>query len=735
MTTRDVSIRLSIQDAETVRVALEKLGTDGQAALKKIETASAHPSAGLGALDKSVASAKSSIKDLGSELGPVGSLLMGLGPIGITVAAGLGGALLVMHEMSKEANALAERAEGIRTFAEITGFTTAQVQALTAEGTKFNVSNEQLSGGLQHLAVNLDQAHRAQGSLYQDLERVNPKLADQVAAAKDVASAYDLIGRAIAQATAAGNTSEAAAVARAAFGRNFGGQGALAADVAGQGGPNSLAATYVAAGKALDDGLLKRLTELAKQNAQLEQQTKDIWASMYSEDVLRRANEMDKVMLNLAQHAKELHDATKDEGLGDWFRRTFAKMGAAQSDAEAGTNFAEQIDNESLYGAARRRLAARLQSGERSNLDQVWRPKGDGTDQGAPKIPNPDPEGNLFTAAEHLKQFVAVLGGAATPAEQLKARIAELNAQVKDHPALAQAAARAEQFLKQSQTEAAASARERLGVASQEEIFSAKKIQLLREEVAAVNMSEAEKQAAIARTARAAEQAFRQEQINNSAFKGLAAVAHPDMNASIDQLATGTLNSLDTTLVSVINHTQQGSEAWKKFGLNAIGAIESSIIKMAIFAPILRGIETMLAGSLSGGVGSGGKAGLPFAMGGIMTPRGSLPLHFYEGGGIATGPQMAIFGEGRQNEAYVPLPDGRAIPVNMKGAGGGGGVTVHGSLVTVNVHAAGALDRGAIEKMVDTGSMRAVSTAAALIRSSNEGMNSRLMMNDARGIG
>jgi hypothetical protein len=33
---------------------------------------------------------------------------------------------------------------------------------------------------------------------------------------------------------------------------------------------------------------------------------------------------------------------------------------------------------------------------------------------------------------------------------------------------------------------------------------------------------------------------------------------------------------------------------------------------------------------------------------------------------VATGPQMALFGEGSMNEAFVPLPDGRRIPVTLK---------------------------------------------------------------------
>ena len=56
-----------------------------------------------------------------------------------------------------------------------------------------------------------------------------------------------------------------------------------------------------------------------------------------------------------------------------------------------------------------------------------------------------------------------------------------------------------------------------------------------------------------------------------------------------------------------------------------------------------------------------------FANGGIMTKFGSLPLNKYANGGVATTPQVAIFGEGRMNEAYVPLPDGRTIPVTMTG--------------------------------------------------------------------
>lgn len=54
-----------------------------------------------------------------------------------------------------------------------------------------------------------------------------------------------------------------------------------------------------------------------------------------------------------------------------------------------------------------------------------------------------------------------------------------------------------------------------------------------------------------------------------------------------------------------------------------------------------------------------------FAGGGIMTPWGEMPLHKYDGGGVATSPQVAMFGEGSTPEAYVPVPSGR-IPVELR---------------------------------------------------------------------
>lgn len=70
--------------------------------------------------------------------------------------------------------------------------------------------------------------------------------------------------------------------------------------------------------------------------------------------------------------------------------------------------------------------------------------------------------------------------------------------------------------------------------------------------------------------------------------------------------------------------------------------------------------------------------------GGVVGPRGMIPLQRYASGGIATDPTLAMFGEGSQNEAFVPLPDGRSIPVNLGGDGGNKGNTIINMRVVAN---------------------------------------------------
>lgn len=96
-------------------------------------------------------------------------------------------------------------------------------------------------------------------------------------------------------------------------------------------------------------------------------------------------------------------------------------------------------------------------------------------------------------------------------------------------------------------------------------------------------------------------------------------------------------------------------------------------------------IDTSGFGPTTASLGSG-LYGIPFAKGGVMTAGGPLDLKAYAKGGVANSPQLALFGEGSMNEAFVPLPDGRSIPVTIRSEGGGdaGAQTVNISIVVNN---------------------------------------------------
>ncbi len=139
------------------------------------------------------------------------------------------------------------------------------------------------------------------------------------------------------------------------------------------------------------------------------------------------------------------------------------------------------------------------------------------------------------------------------------------------------------------------------------------------------------------------------------------------------QMATESLNGFISDLRRGATGVQAFANVLNRIGDKAINNVVDSLVSGA-FGSFAGGGGGAAASATSsaGGMGgifstliSGAKSFFGFANGGIMTPYGQMPLHTYSKGGVASSPQAAIFGEGSQNEAYVPLPDGKRIPVAM----------------------------------------------------------------------
>lgn len=133
------------------------------------------------------------------------------------------------------------------------------------------------------------------------------------------------------------------------------------------------------------------------------------------------------------------------------------------------------------------------------------------------------------------------------------------------------------------------------------------------------------------------------------------------------ELVQGIANSIGSGIGSALDLLIEGTDNWgnslREIGATVLKDIARQILQIMVIAPIVKGITKAFG----------------FANGGIMTGDGPVPLKKYAAGGIARSPQLALFGEGSRPEAYVPLPDGRRIPVAMKG-GGGGNTTVNVSV-------------------------------------------------------
>jgi tape measure domain-containing protein len=113
---------------------------------------------------------------------------------------------------------------------------------------------------------------------------------------------------------------------------------------------------------------------------------------------------------------------------------------------------------------------------------------------------------------------------------------------------------------------------------------------------------------------------------------------------------------------------------------------------------LIQGLSGFLPGlgSFAGGAGFGGPVLLPTgadigAGGGILqnaqgqgfgTPGPDFGFRQFATGGIVKGPTLGLVGEGRFNEAVVPLPDGKSIPVEL--GKDGGNQIISNITITVN---------------------------------------------------
>ncbi|CAA7621623.1 Phage-related minor tail protein (fragment) [Candidatus Terasakiella magnetica] len=149
MATKSVSIRLSLQDGETVRRALLQLGEDGQKALLRIETAAQPASKSLLAMNAASQDIQGGMAGFASRLGPIGSVMMALGPAGLAAGAAIGFFGKAMVESTIKVESLEARLKGLVGAAALTETTT----YLYAQAQKTGTALETVVGAYSRLAA------------------------------------------------------------------------------------------------------------------------------------------------------------------------------------------------------------------------------------------------------------------------------------------------------------------------------------------------------------------------------------------------------------------------------------------------------------------------------------------------------------------------------------------------------------------------------------------------------
>ena len=151
---------------------------------------------------------------------------------------------------------------------------------------------------------------------------------------------------------------------------------------------------------------------------------------------------------------------------------------------------------------------------------------------------------------------------------------------------------------------------------------------------------------------------------------------------TIEELATkigqGITQGITQTIQGIAQGTLTLEQGLKNMLRNVLLNISQFLLEEAVMKPLQNALKQLLQsvlGGLGGSSSSGGGfnwgsiigsigtwIGSFFATGGIM-PGHFTPIQAFASGGVVSRPTFGMIGEGDRNEAVVPLPDGRSIPM------------------------------------------------------------------------
>jgi tape measure domain-containing protein len=189
--------------------------------------------------------------------------------------------------------------------------------------------------------------------------------------------------------------------------------------------------------------------------------------------------------------------------------------------------------------------------------------------------------------------------------------------------------------------------------------------------LAATNPALAEQIRLLREKAKALDDATAKQEKNNNSFgtkfKQQLQDAYKAATDLGTQLGGFVVSGIDGLTNAIVEFAATGKAAFKEFAASALKELGAIFVKYALFKALFGIFPGLSIGMAATGGATGPDSSAPlkkFATGGVMS-NNVVPMRRYASGGIARSPEMAIYGE-RGPEAYVPLPDGRSIPVKLR---------------------------------------------------------------------
>jgi hypothetical protein len=626
---------------------------------------------------------------LSAGAGPVGTFLASLGPLGFAASAALGGLNAALSSINSGAHELAQKSIELQKFADTTGLTTAQVQALRSEASKFNLTGDEIENTIRQFTARFNELRLGHGELLTQVLRVKPALAGEMASARDAASALTLFGQAL---QGVNNVFERNALVRAAGGRG----GLSSASFLTGIDVDAITQRYVEAGKAIDDNLISKMARLEIETQKASHHAEQNISEIFGQASLQWEHDWKVAFDKFTQAAK---DVAKENGtaggIGAWLNAKIIQ-GIGWVSPTAGKTLA-QWETEAL---------------QRRTRPQWTQPGTTDTSGGfMDSVRSQFPAGGTAQTPEFAlsrqKELVSILGPAASLTDQYKVKVAELDIKLKSLTdterasveTRARSALAGELALQQTQAYVSAlgplattqdqvrlktlqldDARRKGIPISSDQIAAIKNLTAAQSDwnklneaaaIGVINLKDAEKAAgeelqawkdkklfdpndpaqyAAAITALNEKVRTLKEtaQVAASPLKQLTQLAQDSGNLAklTDAFATTGLNNLSSSLVDITTGAKSAKDGFRDFGLQVVRSLEEMLVKMLIVAPLAKSLQSTLGAFFGVSAPSGGAP----ASTAVTTPSAH--------GNVFAGGNVIPFARGGLINASHPVPDG-----------------------------------------------------------------------------